>query len=72
MILKELLKNYKLRGFDIEFKDLYGNTHKKKELTPEEVLKIEDLEVRNVNINFRLKKATFYLIDLYELMEGEK
>ena len=72
MKLKELLKNYKLRNYDITFKDLYGNTHKKVDLTPEKILKIEELEVRNVDIFFIRKEATFYLIGLYELMKEVK
>lgn len=69
MKLKEVLKNYNLKFYDITFKDLYGNEYKKNDLNVEIILKIEELEVRNVNINFRLNQATFYLIDLYELLK---
>lgn len=69
MKLKELLKNYNLKFYDITFKDLYGNEYKKNDLNVEIILKIEELEVRNVNINFKLNKATFYLIGLYDLLK---
>lgn len=69
MKLKEVLKNYQLKGFEIEFYDLYGNGYKKRDLNVEIILKIEELEVRNVNINFKLNKATFYLIGLYDLLK---
>ena len=69
MKLYEVLKNYKLRGYTIYFMDLYGNEYKKSDFYANELLKIEELEVRNVNINFKLEKATFYLIGLYELLK---
>lgn len=72
MVLKELLKNYSFKGFKITYKDLYGNEYKKADLYANTIYKIEELEVRNVNINFRLKEATFYLIGLYELLRDEK
>lgn len=71
MKLKEVLKNYRLSGFEIEFKDFYGNSYSKKDLSVKQLFKIEDLEVRNVNINFKLKKATFYLNGLYELIKED-
>lgn len=74
MKLKEVMKKYKLSGFGIRYKDFYGNVYRKIDLPPEKILKIEELEVRDVNINFITKKATFYLIDLWELIhqkEGE-
>lgn len=71
MELKEVLKNYRLSGFEIEFKDFYGNSYDKKDLSVKQLFKIEDLEVRNVNINFKLKKATFYLNGLYELIKED-
>lgn len=69
MKLCEVLKNCKLRGYTIYFKDLYGNEYKKDDFYANELLKIEELEVRNVNINFRLEESTFYLIGLYELLK---
>jgi hypothetical protein len=72
MELKEVLKNYRLSGFKIEFKDLYGNSYDKKDLSVKQLFKIEDLEVRDVKIYFRLKKATFVLIGLYELIKEDK
>lgn len=72
MILKELLKNFNFKDYKIIFRDLYGNEYEKTDLRPETILKIESLEVRDVNIHFRLNKATFYLIGLYELLRDEK
>ena len=72
MELKEVLKNYRLSGFEIEFKDLYGNSYDKKDLSVKQLFKIENLEVRDVKIYFRLKKATFVLIGLYELIKEVK
>ena len=71
MKLKELLKNYSFSLYDITLKDLYGNEYKKKDLDVKDIIKIEELEVRNVNINFRLKEATFYIIDLYETLRNK-
>ena len=72
MILKELLKNFSFKDYKIIFKDLYGNEYEKIDLRPETILKIEELEVRDVKIYFRLKKATFVLINLWELLDNEK
>lgn len=74
MKLKEVMKKYKLNGFKIRYKDFYGNIYRKIDLPPEEILKIEELEVRDVNIHFINKEVVFCLIDLWELMhkkEGE-
>ena len=72
MKLNEFMKDYNLKGFDIEYKDLYANSYKKNDLYAETILKIESLEIRDVQIYFRLKKATFVLIGLYELMKEDK
>lgn len=72
MILKELLKNYSFKDYKIIFKDLYGNEYKKEDLYAQTIYKIEELEARNVNIHFRLKEATFYIIGLYELLKEEQ
>lgn len=69
MILEELLKKWSFKDYKIIFKDLYGNEYKKEDLRPETIQKIEALEVRNANVNFKLKSATFYIIDLYELLK---
>ncbi len=68
MKLKELMKKFSFKDYEMIFKDLYGNEHKKIDLTPELIYKIEELEVRNIDINFKLKKATIYLIGLFELL----
>lgn len=72
MKLNEFMKNYSLKGFDIEYKDLYANIYKKDDLYAKTILKIEDLEIRDVHIYFRLKKVTFVLIGLYELIKEDK
>lgn len=72
MILRELLKNFNFKGYKIIYKDLYGNEYEKTDLRPETILKIESLEVRDVNIHFRLNKAIFTIINLYELLKDEK
>ena len=72
MLLKELLKNYSFKDYEIILRDFYANEYEKKDLSPEIILKIEELEVRDVKINFRMKKATFTLIDLWELLDYEK
>lgn len=72
MILKELLKKYSFKDYKIIYKDLYGNEYQKTDLRPETIQKIEELEVRNVNIHFKLKEATFYIIGLYELLKEEQ
>ena len=72
MRLNEVLKSYRLSGFDIEYKDLYGNVYKKEDLSVEEIFKIEDLIVRNVDINFIRKEVVFHLIDLWELMHKKE
>lgn len=72
MKLNEFMKDYSLKGYDIEFKDVYGNSYKKNDLYAKTILKIENLEIRDVHVYFRLKKATFCLINLYELMKEEE
>lgn len=72
MLLKELLKNFSFKDYKITFKDLYGNEYEMMDFYASTLYKIEELEVRNVNINFKRKEATFYLIDLYELLKDEK
>ncbi len=72
MKLKELLKKFSFKGYTIYFKDLYGNEYEKTDFYAQKILKIEELEVRNVNINFKRKEATFYLIGFYELLKEVK
>ncbi len=72
MILKELLKKYSFKDYKITFKDLYGNEYEKTDLRPETILKVESLEVRDVKIYFRLNKAIFTIINLYELLKEEQ
>lgn len=72
MKLKELLKKFSFKDYTIYFKDLYGNEYEKTDFYAQKILKIEELEVRNVNINFKRKEATFYLIGFYELLKEVK
>ena len=72
MRLEELLKKFSFKDYKIIYRDLYGNEYEKTDLKPETILKIESLEVRDVNIHFRLNKATFTIIDLYELLKEEQ
>lgn len=72
MILKELLKKHSFKDYKIIYKDLYGNEYQKTDLRPETIQKIEELEVRNASVFFRLKEAMFYLIGLYELLKEEQ
>lgn len=72
MKLNEFMKDYNLKGFDIEYKDLYANSYKKNDLYAKTILAIENLEIRDVQIYFRLNKITFVLIGLYELMKEDK
>lgn len=64
MRLTEVIKNCNLELFDKEYKDLYGNTYQNKDLDLKE---LEQLEVRDVNIFYKRKQATFYIIGLYEM-----
>lgn len=72
MRLEELLKKFSFKDYKIIFRDLYANEYEKTDLRPETILKIESLEVRDVKIHFRLNKAIFTIIDLYELLRDEK
>lgn len=74
MKLEEVMKKYKLscNGFKIRYKDFYGNVYRRIDLPPEEILKIEKLEVRDVSINFITKKVVFSLFDLWELMHEKE
>ena len=72
MKLKEVMKKYKLNNFKHRYKDFYGNIYRRIDLSPEEILKIEELEVRDVNIHFINKEVTFYLFDLWDVMHQKE
>lgn len=69
MILKDLLKKFSFKDYKIIYRDLYANEYEKKDLRPETIQKIEELEVRDVKIHFRLNEAIFTIINLYELLK---
>lgn len=72
MRLEELLKKFSFKDYKIIYRDLYANEYEKTDLRPETILKIESLEVRDVKILFKLNKAIFTIIDLYELLKEEQ
>lgn len=72
MRLKEVLKKISFKDYKITFKDLYGNEYEMEDFYASTLYKIEELEVRNANINFKRKEATFYLIGFYELLEDKR
>lgn len=69
MRVKEIIKDYNLNDFNLVYSDVYGNIHNKSDFSQKELCIINALEVRDININFRLKGAKLVILDLYEVLK---
>jgi hypothetical protein len=69
MRVKEAIINYNLNDFNLVYSDVYSNNYNKSDFSQKELCIINALEVRDININFRLKGAKLVILDLYEVLK---
>jgi len=63
----ELVREYHLELFEKTYKDVYGITHNLVNLK-----ELAQLEVRDVNINFKINKATICVLDIEKIDRYKK